>query len=119
LDDCHHRARGTPQWTIGPVPSGPAAQWAEHLGGDVSAYDFSVDRAVVARAGIASKDYEMLPSVVEHGVWADAGTSSAGNPLVAIKLRLGALEYVATFERRSSGKTLALLAFAIRTVTKP
>lgn len=108
-----------PQWTIGPVPSGPAAQWANHLDADVSAYDFSVDRAAIARAGIASDDYDMLPSVVEHGTWAKAGTSAAGSPLVAIRLRLGALDYVATFERRSGDRTLALVAFTIKRLAQP
>ena len=57
----------------------------------------------------------MLPTIVQYGVWSAAGTSrKTGNPLVSITLRLGDIEYEATFERRKGRKTLALLTFLIR-----
>lgn len=120
-----------PVWTIGPVPSGPAAQWAPHLGADASGYDFTLDPASVAhitknhgndaaealrgQRGVTGEDYGMLPTIVQYGVWSAAGTSrKTGNPLVSITLRLGDIEYEATFERRKGRKTLALLTFLIR-----
>jgi hypothetical protein len=116
-----------PIWTIGPVPSARAVEWAPRLGADPKHYDFSLDAAAVAnvKAGagealrsqvdIISEDYAILPTLVQYGTWASAGTSKAtGNPLVSIQLKLGALAYEATFERRVAGKTLALVSFAIR-----
>lgn len=120
-----------PVWTIGPVPSAEASRWASHLNVDASSYDFSLDTASVAHVakmhgddaaearrgqrGIVGEDYAMLPTIVQYGVWSDAGTSRrTGNPLVSITLRLGELEYEATFERRKGRKTLALVTFLIR-----
>jgi hypothetical protein len=116
-----------PIWTIGPVPSVRAAEWAERLDADATHFDFSLDPAAVAnvKAGIGegrrssvditSEDYAILPTVVQYGTWTSAGTSkTTGNPLVSITLKLGALAYEATFERRATGKTLALVSFAIR-----
>lgn len=120
-----------PIWTMGPVPSPNAAAFAGHLDVDASRYDFSLDpdailhvlknhgdAAVESRRGqraVAIDDYAALPEVISHGAWSAAGTSwKTNNPLVTITLRVGDIEYEATFERRKGRKTLALVSFLIR-----
>jgi uncharacterized protein with gpF-like domain len=108
-----------PIWTIGPVPSSRAAEW---LPG--ASYDFSLDvdavehvkarsRAQSGQLEVDVEDYGMLPAIVQYGVWSDGGLSRGGEQLVKITLRLHGLLYVASFERRPSGKTLALVSFEI------
>lgn len=120
-----------PIWTIGPVPGEKATAFAGHLDADVAGYDLTLDPNAVAHVltnhgdaraearrghqGVTAADYAMLPRIVNEGVWTAAGTSwRTGAPLVSITLRIGNLEYEATFERRKGRRTLGLSTFLIR-----
>ncbi len=120
-----------PVWTLGPVQTERAAEWQDHLKVDAAGYDFSVDPDVIAHVlkqhgndkaeaqrgqrGITADDYAMLPTIIQYGNWADAGTAwRTGLPLVSITLRIGQIEWEATFERRKGRRTLALTTYLIR-----
>lgn len=118
-----------PVWTLGPVPIEPVVQLDAHLGADVAAYDLSIDPSAIAHVqrrhgndeaemrqgqrAVSADDYAMLPTIVQHGTWADAGMSPGGNPRVKITLRIGAVEWEAVFEHRSGRRTLALVTYYI------
>jgi hypothetical protein len=96
-----------PTRTLGLLTSAQAERIGSLVGETVDQFDFSIDRSLVARAGVSPEAYGRLPAMLNAPDAIDL-VNRGGRDLVRITKRLDAATVTALFERQAQSRTLAL-----------